>query len=60
MFEFITMDFITDLASCKSIIIGKVTDNLLMIVDKYSKDVKYISCFKIIDALELAYFFIAY
>ena len=47
-------------ALCKSIVTGKVIDNLLVIVDKYSKDVKYIFCLKIIDALELARLFIAY
>ena len=60
IFEFIIMDFIIDLAFCKSIIIGKVTDNLLVIIDRYFKDVEYIFCFKIIDALKLACLFIAY
>jgi len=60
MFEFIIIDFITNLASCKSIIIGKVTNNLLVIVDRYSKNVEYIFCFKTIDALKLVRLFIAY
>ena len=60
IFKFIIMDFITDLAPCKNIIIGKVTNNLLIIVDKYFKDVEYISYLKIINALELACLFITY
>ena len=60
MFEFITIDFIINLAPYKSIVIGKVTNNLLIIVNKYSKDVEYIFCFKTIDALELARLFIIY
>ena len=60
MFESITMDFITDLAPCKSTVTGKVTDSLLVIVDRYSKDVEYIPYLKTINAPELACLFIAY
>lgn len=60
MFKFITINFITNLAPCKSIITKKVTNNLLMIINKYSKDVKYIPCLKIINAPKLTRLFIAY
>ena len=60
MFKFIIMDFITNLAPYKSIITKKVTNNLLVIINKYSKDVEYIPYLKTIDAFELAYLFIAY
>ena len=60
MFKFIIINFITNLALCKSIITKKVTNNLLIIINKYSKDMKYIPCFKIINAPKLTRLFIAY
>ena len=60
IFKSIIINFITNLASCKNTIIEKITDNLLVIINKYSKDVKYIPCLKIIDAPKLARLFIAY
>ena len=45
------MDFITDLALYKSSATGRVADYLLVIVDKYTKDVKYIPYLKTINTL---------
>jgi hypothetical protein len=57
-FESITMDFITDLPPSIASTTGRIADSLLVIVDRYTKEVEYIPCLKTTDALELARLFI--
>jgi hypothetical protein len=48
------MDFITGLLACKDKRGGADFDAILVVVDKYSKMLRYIPCHKTITALQLA------
>ena len=57
-FKSITMDFIVDLPPSMGPGDNKAYDAILVILDRYTKVVKYIACRKTIDALELARLFV--
>lgn len=59
-FESISMDFITDLPPSMEPGSSRAYDSILVIVDRYTKVVKYISCTKTIDAPELAHLFLRF
>src|SRR5271155_2554549 len=59
-FESITLDFITDLSPSKDIINRCIFNALLVIIDRYTKDLKYIPCLKTIDTIKLARLFIKF
>jgi len=54
------MDFITDLPPSIELGETRASDSILVIVDRYTKTVKYIPCRKTIDSLELAKIFFKY
>jgi len=54
------MDFITDLPPSIELGETRASDSILVIVDRYTKIVKYIPCRKTIDSLELAKIFFKY
>jgi hypothetical protein len=57
-FKSISMDFIVDLPPSMELGQIKAYDAILVVVDRYTKVVKYIPCCKTIDVLELAKVFI--
>ena len=54
------MDFIINLILYKGFFINKIYNSLLIIINKYNKNIKYILYLKIIDALNLIRLFIDY
>ena len=48
------MDFITGLPGCKNPVGGPDFDAILVIIDRYSKMARYITCYKTVDFPELA------
>ena len=56
-FKSISMDFIIDLPPSIELGQDHASNSILVIVDRYTKAVKYIPCKKTIDALELARIF---
>jgi hypothetical protein len=54
LFESISMDFVIDLPSSTEPGSSQASDSIFVIVDRYTKVVKYIPCKKTINALELA------
>ncbi|PVH71897.1 hypothetical protein DL98DRAFT_434306, partial [Cadophora sp. DSE1049] len=57
-FKSITIDFIIDLIPYKSSTISKVFDNLLVIINRYTKETEYIPYLKMINVPLLAKLFI--
>ena len=54
------MDFIIDLPLSVGADQGKALDSILVIVDRYTKVLRYIPCRKTIIALELSRLFLAF
>jgi hypothetical protein len=59
-FKSISLDFIIDLSLSKDSETRLVANYLLVIINQYTKEPKYILCLKTIDILSLAKLFIKY